>query len=154
MAELIMCSFLISILLGVPVEPEVKTSTMGLSEVQDKRNSPMECSKSFPWTKLFAVDSNSPKPRGIPFSRKSGWTLCQFFSIFQHQKFLFPHHFPEQTSLPVLPSIFFGKDQQQYGIDNKDKQNGIPTQTGLRYILVQGIGLKSGPIRRYKKGRY
>src|SRR5690606_24689996 len=128
-AELIICSFLSPIFLGVPVEPEVDTSTMGLSEAQDNRNSPMEPSKSFPWTKAFAVDTSSPNPRGMPFRLKSGWILCQIgCSIALCHKFFLAHHLPNESVLPIVPAILFGKYEQQYGIDHQNGNQDIPAQ--------------------------
>src|SRR5690606_15729053 len=99
-AELIICSFLSLTFLGVPVEPEVETSTKGLSEAQDNRNSPMELSKSFPWTKVIAEDTSVSNPRGMPFRLKSGWILCQFgCSIALCHKFFYGHQLPKGSVL-------------------------------------------------------
>src|SRR5690606_14663524 len=109
----------------------VETTTKGLSEAQDNRNSPMELSNSFPWTKVFAEDTSASIPRGMPFRLKSGWILCQFgCSIALCHKFFFGHHLPKESVLPIAPAIFFGKYEQQYGIDHQNGNQDIPAQFG------------------------
>src|SRR5690606_897591 len=153
-AEFTICCFFRRIVLGIPVEPEVWTSTKGASEAQARRKSPINLSWAFVDRRDWPKGIRSFRAREWPSRLKSGCILCQVgCSIAQGHKFFLGQYLAKKALFPVPPTVFLRKYQYQYGVDHQYRDKDIPTQAGLGNVLIDGIGMEGGPVRGHQKGR-